>query len=345
LNPLVNAMPKSTHSRRFFFRASARGPENGSDPSPPDEREALDAYSRTVVGVAERVGPAVVSIGVRNGDQSEANGSGVLFTPDGYALTNAHVVEGAERLAIGLTDGASVSGRVMGIDLLTDLAVIRVDRNGLPFARFGDSSRLRVGQLVVAIGNPFGYSSTVSAGVISALGRAIPSEKTKRLMENIIQTDVALNPGSSGGPLVDSREMVVGINTAMLPEAQGIGFATPVNTAQWVVGQLMTKGRVRRSYLGIGGQNRPLHRALARRLGLEQASGVEVMTVEMDGPAVGGGLHTGDIVVALGGQPVSTVDDMHRVLNEWPIGHAMRVVVLRRMQPRVLTVLPGESPE
>jgi S1-C subfamily serine protease len=268
----------------------------------------------------------------------------VLFTPDGYALTNAHVVERAERLAIGLTDGASVSGRVIGIDLPTDLAVIRVDANGLPFARFGDSSRLRVGQLVVAIGNPLGYSSTVSAGVISALGRAMRSQ-TERLVENIIQTDVALNPGNSGGPLVDSRGAVVGINTAMILGAQGISFAIPINTAGWVVGQLMAKGRVRRSHLGIAGQNRPLHRALARRLGLEQASGVEVMGVETGGPAVEGGLHTGDIVVALGGQPVSTVDDVHRVLNAWPVGHALRVVVLRRMQPRVLTVLPGESPD
>src|SRR5919201_2746321 len=238
------------------------------------DEELLDAYSHAVTTVVDTVGPAVVSVSLPRG-----GGSGVLFTPDGYLLTNAHVVGRARSVKIGLPDGSTHDGNVIGADPATDLAVAHIDGAHLPAAELGKSAALRVGQLVVAIGNPLGFSFTVSAVEVSALGRSLRAQDG-HLMDGIIQTDVALNPGNSGGPLVDSRGRVVGINTAMILGAQGLSFAVPVDTAKWVLGQLMTIGRVRRGYLGIAGQNRPLARGTARRLGLAEDAGVEVMRVE-----------------------------------------------------------------
>jgi len=249
----------------------------GSPPAPRADADLLDAYSEAVVAVVDAVGPSVVSIrtNVRAGRRSGAGaGSGVVIASDGYVLTNSHVVHGAHDLEVSLTDGRRFAATLTGDDPGTDLAVIRVEAPALPAARFGQSARLRVGQLVIAIGNPFGFESTVSAGVVSALGRSLRST-TGRLIDNIIQTDVALNPGNSGGPLVDSRGRVVGINSAVFAMAQGISFAVPIDTATWVVPQLLARGRVSRAYLGFGGQSRPFDRRLARALGLANTRAVE----------------------------------------------------------------------
>ncbi|PYN05923.1 MAG: serine protease [Candidatus Rokuibacteriota bacterium] len=297
--------------------------------------------------VAEVAGPAVVGVAAGRPDGHGAGragaGSGVIIAPDGYVLTNSHVVEGAERLELTLPDGRSLGGRLLGSDPATDLAVVRADAADLPPATLGDSAALRVGQLVVAIGNPLGFQSTVSAGVVSALGRSLRS-RTGRLIENIIQTDIALNPGNSGGPLVDSRGRVVGINTAIIAMAQGISFSIPVNTAKWVVAQLLTVGRVRRNYLGFVGQRRPVDRRLARARGLATEAAVEIVAVEPASPAAAAGLREGDIVVAVEGRPVTSVDDVHRLLTEWPIGRPVRLTALRRTEIVETTVTPAEAP-
>jgi len=292
------------------------------------EEEALEAYSRAVVSVVEQVGPAVVSIARATRRGPAGAGSGVVFAPDGYVLTNAHVAAGAHQLELGFTDGTSSRANVVGVDHATDLAVLRSDGPAPRHAPFGSSSSLRVGQLVVAIGNPLGFSSTVSAGVVSALGRTMRA-RDGRAMEDIIQSDVALNPGNSGGPLVDSRGRVVGVNTAIILGAQGLSFSVPIDTAKWVVGELMTSGRVRRGWLGIAGNNRPLGRELARRLGLSHASGVEVGGFDERGPAARSGLRVGDVVVGLDGRPVASVDDLHRALQRWPIVAPLELSVLR----------------
>src|SRR5512142_2554224 len=286
------------------------------------DEELLDAYSHAVIGVVNKVGPAVVSIRVKKAAASprqpggEGAGSGVIIAPDGFVLTNNHVVEGVTGAEVSLTDGSILPAQIVGTDPATDLAVLRVGANGLPSATLGDSSGLRVGQLAIAIGNPFGFQSTVSTGVISALGRSLRSQ-SGWLIDNVIQTDVPLNPGNSGGPLVDSRGRVIGINTAMIFMAQGISFAVPVNTAKWVVGELVTRGKVRRAHLGIAGQVRPLHRRVQRYFELKTESGVEVMSVEENGPAQRAGLLVGDIVVGLNGQDVANVDDIHRLLTRY----------------------------
>ena len=323
------------------------GAGSGAGSADPAEREALDAYSQAVVSVAEVAGPAVVGVAAGRPDGHRAGragaGSGVVIAPDGYVLTNSHVVEGAERLELTLPDGRSFGGRLLGSDPATDLAVVRADAADLPPATLGDSASLRVGQLVVAIGNPLGFQSTVSAGVVSALGRSLRS-RTGRLIENIIQTDIALNPGNSGGPLVDSRGRVVGINTAIIAMAQGISFSIPVNTAKWVVAQLLTVGRVRRSYLGFVGQQRPIDRRLARARGLATEAAVEIVAVEPSSPAAAAGLGEGDIVVAVEGRPVTSVDDVHRLLTDWPIGRPVRLTALRRTELVEVTVTPAEAP-
>src|SRR2546422_499024 len=312
-----------------------------------DDRELLDAYSRAVVSVVEHVGPAVVSIaaGTRRPGATAGvvgAGSGVIFTPDGYVLTNRHVVNEATDLAVTLTDGSTLGATLVGSDAATDLAVIRAEGSGLPIAQFGESASLRAGQLVVAIGNPFGFQSTVSAGVISALGRSLRSG-TGQLIENIIQTDVALNPGNSGGPLVDTRVRVIGINTAIIRMAQGISFAIPIDTAQWVVGELLARGRVRRAYLGIVGQTRPIDRLIARRHALSVSQAVEIISVEPHGPAVIAGLREGDLIVALNERAVRTVDDMHRMLVGWPVGNDLKVRVIRGDRLFDVSMAPVES--
>lgn len=305
-------------------------------PNPPSNEELLDAYSHAVVSVVEKVGPAVVGISLQRG-----GGSGVLFTPDGYLLTNAHVVAKARRLAVNFPDGSSRDGHVVGEDPATDLAVVHVDGTHLAAAELGQSASLRVGQLVVAIGNPLGFSFTVSAGVVSALGRTLRAQDG-RLMDAIIQTDVAMNPGNSGGPLVDSRGRVVGINTAVILGAQGISFSVPVDTARWVLGELMQHGRVRRGVLGLAAQTRPIDRRLARHHGLAQKTGIEIMELVRGKPADKAGLKEGDIIVALDGQTVESVDGVHKLLGASSIGRDLPLRVLRGAKMLDLTVTPAE---
>jgi S1-C subfamily serine protease len=321
-----------------------------------DDEELLDAYSQAVIGVVERVGPAVVSINVRGrapargpgrgrgrgAPEARGSGSGVVFTPDGYILTNAHVVDGARSLEVALTDGSTQPASVLGVDPPTDLAVVRVE-GAPPHAPLGTSATLRVGQVAIAIGNPLGFSSTVSAGVVSALGRTMRAQDG-RLMENIIQSDVALNPGNSGGPLVDSRGHVVGINTAMIFGAQGISFSVPVDTAKWVVGHLMKSGRVVRSFLGIVGQTRPIDRRLARALEVAQTSGVEVMSIDRGAPAGLAGVTAGDILLSLAGQAASSTDALQKILAAWPVGGVLPVRLLRGRELRELIIVPTEAP-
>jgi S1-C subfamily serine protease len=309
------------------------------------DAQALDAYSAAVVKVVEDVGPAVVSIARRSRRGPAGAGSGLAFTPDGYVLTNAHVVAGANELEVGFTDGSSAHGHVVGLDHATDVAVVRVAGAAPRHAELGASLSppLRVGQLVVAIGNPLGFSSTVSAGVVSALGRTMRA-RDGRAMEGIIQSDVALNPGNSGGPLVDSRGRVVGVNTAIILGAQGISFSVPIDTAKWVLAELMTVGRVRRGWLGISGQNRPIARDLARKLGITNETCVEVSGFDRRGPAHGAGLQTGDLVVGLDGRPVSSVDDLHRALSRWPLPTVLGLKVVRGRNLVDLEVSPVEAP-
>ena len=312
-----------------------------------DDTEILDAYSRAVVSVVDAVGPAVVSITTGRHDAGSGRaaagaGSGVIVTPDGYVLTNNHVVDGAGRLEAALTDGRTLTARLVGADPSTDLALIRLAASDLPVASLGRSAVLRVGQLVVAIGNPMGFQSTVSAGVVSALGRSFRS-RTGRLIENVIQTDVALNPGSSGGPLVDSAGRVVGVNTAIIAMAQGLSFAIPIDTASWVIGEVLAHGRVRRAWLGLVAQTRPIDRPGARRLGLPGPHVVEIVSVEPGGPAAQAGLRTGDWIVALGGHATPTVDDLHRRLAATAIGVPVAVGVVRALTPTQVSVTPTDA--
>jgi len=311
-----------------------------------NEQEAMDAYSRVIVTVAESLGPAVVNLrAVANegGRRASGSGSGFLFTPDGFLLTNHHVVRGSGRVRIRLGDGREVSGRVIGADPWTDVAVVQADASGLPHAELGESAGLRVGQLVVAIGSPFGFDSTVTAGVVSALGRTLRSI-TGHLVDNVIQTDAALNPGNSGGPLLDSRGRVIGINTAIIQSAQGICFAIPINMAKRIVPQLMQHGRVVRGYLGLHGRDVPVAGHLARRLELNQKGGVEVVALEPDGPAAQSGMALGDLIVALGDRPISTIDDLQNRLTEIPVGIPTEVVLLRGDRRLARYVVPGEYP-
>ncbi len=310
--------------------------------------ELLDAYSRAVVAVVEAVGPAVVSISVGNQPRREANeqvgaGSGVVIAPDGYILTNDHVIQQAKNLVVSLTDGTSLTATPIGSDPATDLAVIRANAAYLPSCTLGSSERLRVGQLVIAMGNPFGFQSTVTTGVVSALGRALRSTQG-RLIENIIQHTAPLNPGNSGGALVDSTGEVVGINTAIIAMAQGIGFSIPASTAKWVVSQILTHGRVRRGSFGIAARQRLMDRRLVRFHGLKNNYAVEVMSVEANGPAGRAGLRRGDLIVSVNGAAVQSVDDLHRFLSEWPIGRSAEIEILRGAAREVLGIVPKEAP-
>lgn len=310
--------------------------------------ELLDAYSRAVTTVVEAVGPAVVSISVGrepeegNGAEPMGAGSGILLTPDGYVLTNHHVVREANRVRLTLTDGSRLGAVPVGADPPNDLAVVRADGSGLPYASLGDSAALKVGQLVIAIGNPFGFQSSVSTGVVSATGRGMRSID-RRLIENVIQHTAPLNPGNSGGPLVDSRGRVVGINTAIIAVAQGLGFAVPSNTARHVVSQILAHGKVRRGYLGIGGRQRPLSRRMVRFFGLPREAGVEVVSLDPKGPAGISGIRTGDIVVGMNGHAVESVDDLHRLLSEVGIGEPARIDVLRGTERTAVEVVIAEE--
>jgi S1-C subfamily serine protease len=311
------------------------------------DSDLLDAYSRAVVDVVERTGPAVVSISIGAASRTEefepmGAGSGFVIAPDGYVLTNSHVVLDAPRIDVTFMNGDRRKASLIGLDESTDLAVVCVNASGLPYASLGESAGLRVGQLVIAAGNPYGFQSTVSTGVVSALGRSLRTRQG-RLIENVIQHTAPLNPGNSGGPLLDSRGRVIGINTAIIAMAQGIGFAIPADTARTVVSQIITKGKVTRSYLGIVGLKRPLDRRFVRfyRLGKDHA--VEVVSLAADGPAAEAGLHRGDIIVALGGTPVSTVDEIFHVLAEWPVGRPLAVGFLRGKDLKEAVVTPREA--
>ena len=307
-------------------------------PEPVEEGEALDAYSQTVIRVVERIGPAVVSVGLalrapeqlqrRGISELRGVGSGVIITPDGYVLTNSHVVQSAERIEMRLQDGRSFTARIVGNDPHSDLAVLSIPESGLPTAELGDSSSLHVGQLVIAIGNPLGFQTTVTAGVISALGRTLRAQ-TGRLIENVIQTDAALNPGSSGGPLVDSRGRVIGINTAIISGSQGICFSIPINTAKWVASQLIREGHVKRAYLGISGQTVNLDRRLIVRYHLKGPTAVLVTDVQPDKAAGKAGIRPGDIIVQVGDIPVASLDDLQLALGRHPVGVPLNVRIFR----------------
>jgi S1-C subfamily serine protease len=331
---------------RFWRHFISNGADSGQEPNyfvpEPTEREALDAYSNVVVDVAERLRPAVVNLRSGRG-RREGSGSGVLFTPDGFLLTNHHVVQGNDRVRVRLGDGQELSGRVVGADPWTDLAVVQAESGALPHAELGDSAGLRVGQLVVAIGSPYGFESTVTAGVVSALGRTLRSI-TGHLVDNVIQTDAALNPGNSGGPLVDARGRVIGINTAIIAPAQGICFAIPINMARHILPQLMQHGKVVRGYLGLHARNVPLPPALARRYELTATGGVEVLSVEEGGPAEQAGLQEEDVIVALDEQPTANVDDLHKRLTTLPVGVPATVTLLRGERRLERMVVPTEYP-
>lgn len=327
----------------------------GDGSTRPDD-SLLDAYSTAVTSAVERVSPSVVNIEVhqktglsRAGEPRErqGGGSGFVFTPDGLILTNSHVVHDASRIAVTTTDGRHMAASLIGEDPASDLAVIRMDEPGgtdrsLVAATLGDSQRLRVGQIVIAIGAPYGFQSTVTAGVVSALGRSLRSY-SGRLIEDVIQTDASLNPGNSGGPLVDSLGRVVGVNTATILPAQGICFAIGINTAKFVASRLLRDGRIRRSYIGISAQTVPVHRRVVRFYDLAKEMGALVLSVEENSPAKRAGLREGDIVVALEGQPVAGVDDLHRLLTEVRVGTSSTLTVLRYTDKLDLKVVPEEA--
>jgi len=338
---------------------------------PENEVPLFDAYSRAVTGAAQRVSPAVVNIEVAHplpegrrvpggrrgrggqgpgsgsdGSEGEArgSGSGFIFTPDGFALTNSHVVSGARRITATLSDGRSFGAELVGDDPDTDLAVVRINTSEphLPFAGLGESGTLVVGQLVVAIGNPYGFEYTVTAGVVSALGRSLRA-RSGRVIDNVLQTDAALNPGNSGGPLVDAQGNVVGVNTAIIRGAQGICFAIAIDTVKFVATRLMTHGRVPRSYLGVGGQNMPIRRQVVRFHDLAVESGVLVVSVEPGSPADSAGVRERDVIVGLGERRVASIDDLHRTLTDELVGTEIPLTLIRRAEKLTLAVEPAET--
>jgi S1-C subfamily serine protease len=312
----------------------------------PDDAGLLDAYSRAVTGAAERVSPSVVHIAAyhagRGGREGRGSGSGFVFTSSGYILTNSHVVHDADRLAITLADGRKLPADLVGDDPETDLAVVRVHAEGLPPAALGDSQALRVGQLAIAIGHPYGFQCTVTAGVVSALGRTLRA-RSGRLIDDVIQTDAALNPGNSGGPLVNSRGEVIGVNSAVILPAQGICFAIAINTAKYVAGRLIRDGRVRRSRIGVAVQTVTLPASVVARFDLPGDGGVLLASIEPNGPADRAGLEEGDVLVALDGHAVSGIDDLHRLLTEERVGVWTHLTILRDNERLTREIIPGEA--
>jgi S1-C subfamily serine protease len=344
-------------NRVFEFINNAAGPSVStatqplsSQPVPREDSELLDAYSRAVTDVVKQVGPSVVNIEVFGVDPRDPQqrmrrrgaGSGFVFTPDGFVLTNSHVVHGARKIEITLNNGDRFDAQLIGDDPDTDLAVIRTDAPNLVPAAFGDSASLQVGQLVIAIGNPLGFQATVTAGVVSATGRSFRSA-TGRLIDELIQTDAALNPGNSGGPLVDSRGRVIGVNTAVIMGTQGLCFAIPANTAKYVAAMLIKHGKITRAFIGVAGQNVPLHRKLVRHYDLLQERGILVAGVEPASPASRAGLEEGDVVIRFDDHPVETIDDLHRLLTDTAIGKDALLTVLRRTERLELRIRPEES--
>src|SRR5712692_2205656 len=326
--------------------------EGSPQPASPARGESdaalLDAYSSAVVAASERVGPAVVHVEVAQAPRSgegetkrRGSGSGFVFTPDGFILTNSHVVHGARSIQVSFADDASFDADLVGDDPDTDVAVIRIGGHQLSTAKLGSSRRLRVGQLAIAIGNPYGFQHTVTTGVVSALGRSLRSV-TGRLIDDVIQTDAALNPGNSGGPLANSRGEVVGVNTAVILPAQGICFAVGINTAKFVAAQLMTHGKIRRAHLGVAGQNVPLLRLAVRAHGLDSRGGILVTGLDAGSPAGAAGVREDDIIVGFAGKPVSVIDDLHRLLTADAIGAPSSVTVIRGAEKLELPVTPTE---
>ena len=330
---------------------------SGSGDSPPDDPDdrLLDAYSRAVTKAVERVSPSVVAIEVKKaagensgrqtargrGEERAGAGSGFIVTPDGFALTNSHVVHGASEVRAMLTDGRRLAARLVGDDPDTDLAVVRIDARDLAPVELGDSDALRPGQVAIALGCPLGFQFTVTTGVISALGRSLRAQNG-RMIDAIIQTDAALNPGNSGGPLVNTRGEVIGVNTATILSAQGLAFAVPVNTARDVAAHLINHGRIRRSFVGFGGQTVPLVRQVVRFYQLAQASGVLVIAVEPGSPAQAAGLDEGDIIIRAGDHPATSIEAIQRVLTQSMIGVPMSLTVLRGTDLVTLTAVPAE---
>jgi S1-C subfamily serine protease len=311
-----------------------------------EDAELLDAYSQAVASAADAVAPTVVHIDVstlRDGGSRRGSGSGFFFTPDGLLLTNSHVVHGAREIRVATQDGERFAADIVGDDPDSDLAVIRISTRNAPHVRFGRSGKLRMGQIAIAIGNPLGFEHTVTAGVVSALGRSLRAS-TGRLIDDVVQTDAALNPGNSGGPLVSARGEVIGVNTAIIPGAQGICFAVASDTAQWVLGQLLAHGRVRRGWLGVAGMNAPLARRIARHHGIENASGVRVRTVEAGSPASAAGIEAGDLIVSYDGELISGIDKLQQALNVQRVGRACEVVVLRHTRKVALQITAIERP-
>ncbi len=305
--------------------------------APSGDDEALDAYSRAITRAVDRVGPSVVRVDVRGGA-----GSGVIISPDGLALTNSHVVNGARSVSLTTLDGRQLTARVLGDDPDTDLALLRVEADvELPAARLGDSAKLKRGQIAIAIGNPLGFDATVTAGVVSALGRSLRSKSGRRI-EDVVQTDAALNPGNSGGPLVSSAGEVIGVNTAIIMGAQGICFAVGANTAHFVAGEIARHGRVRRAYIGVAAATTPIPRRIALAQGLTQTHAAQLVEIDQSGPAAQAGLLTGDLVIALDGKPVSDVADLTRALEADKINRAVSIDFLRRSQCLRLWVGPTE---
>jgi S1-C subfamily serine protease len=334
---MKSLMDKLSHDGAAFVQPPVQ-------PIPGNDEEFLDAYSRAVVGAADRVSPSVVNIEAgqpHRAAEMQSSGSGFIFAPDGFILTNSHVVYGAGRIEVSLLDGRRFPAQKVGDDPGTDLAVIRIAAPNLVAARLGDSQSIRVGQLVVAIGNPYGFQYTVTAGVVSALGRSLRSFNG-RLIDSVIQTDAALNPGNSGGPLVTSRGEVIGVNSAVITPAQGICFAIGINTAKFVVASLMKYGRVRRSYIGVGGQNVQLLRRVVRFHGLPVETGVMAESIEPDSPAMRAGLRKGDIIVGFGGTAVPGIDELHKILTEEKVGVTYPMVVLRGAEKLHFNIVPAE---
>ena len=315
---------------------------------PVSDELLLDAYSNAVVNAAETVSQSVVKIDVhktdarRGGREAGGSGSGFIITPDGFILTNSHVVHGADKIEVTLADGRRPDAHLVGEDPDTDLAVIRIFAPNLKPVQLGDSNQLRVGQLAIAIGNPYGFQYSVTAGVVSALGRSFRSS-SGRLMDNIIQTDAALNPGNSGGPLVNSRGEVIGVNTAVILPAQGLCFAIAINTAKYIAGWLIKDGVIRRSYLGIGGQTAKIHRRVARFHHLPNETGMLVIQVEPGSPAGRGGLREGDMIVEFNGQAIAGIDDLHKLLTGAQVGVRSPLTIIRHTEKLQLLVIPEES--
>jgi S1-C subfamily serine protease len=338
----------------LLMKETSEAQRAGSDRLASADEDIMDGYSRAVIIAAEKISPAVVYIEVeqpiksrrpnvpRTPQERRGSGSGFIFTPDGFILTNSHVVHGAKKIEVTLPDGHKHQADLVGDDPDTDLAVIRINAPNLVPAQLGEAQKIRVGQLVIAVGNPYGFQYSVTAGVVSALGRSLRAQ-SGRLMDAVIQTDAALNPGNSGGPLVNSRGEVIGVNTAMILPAQGICFATSIDTAKFVASRLIRDGKVSRSYIGLAGQNVPLPRRLVRYYNLAVESGILIVSFEGNSPARKGGLREGDIIIGFEDHPTAGIDDLHKLLTEERIGKRSSLMVIRGTDKLTIDVTPGES--